>query len=468
MYAWLYPLAKKIKYMEKWITEELERTDLGDKRRTKRLMKIVSNLSAKPNASVPAASGTWAETKANYDFWDSPYIKPDQIRQGHKQATVERIIQHSVVLAIQDTTELNYTSHKALQGAGYLDSKLCNGLKVHSVLAVSTEGVPLGIIEQNVWARKEEELGKAQQRKQKPTDQKESQRWLDALITTESIIPSSVQFVTIADREADFYDLFACPRRIGSDFLIRATQNRCLADCEEHLWETLESVESQGTMTVEVKRNPTRPARIATLTIRYTTITIAPPQNRAKKEQLTPITLQAILVTEVDPPTEVEPISWLLLTTLKISSIEDVKKYVLWYSYRWLIERYHYVLKSGCGMEKLQLETAQRLEMALATYSIVAWRLLWLTYSARCSPDDPCEQVLEPYEWQALYATIHKRIYPHKTPPTLAQVVRWIAQLGGFLGRKGDGEPGVKVLWLGLTRLHDITQTWLLCQSIST
>ena len=454
--------------MEQWIKQELERTDLGDKRRTKRLIKIVSNLSAKPEASVPTASGTWAETKATYDEWDSPYIKPPMIRQGHREATVERIVKHSVVLAIQDTTELNYPSHKALSGVGYLDSKYAQGLKVHSVLTVSTEGIPLGVIDQNVWSRKEDELGKATQRKQKPTSEKESQRWLDALNTTDSIIPESVQVVTIADREADFYDLFACPRRQGSDFLIRATQNRCLADSEQHLWETLESVECLGTMTVEVKRNPTRPSRMATLSIRYTRITIEPPQNRAKKEQLVPIRLQAILVTELDPPPDVEPISWLLLTTLEISSVEDVKKYVRWYSYRWLIERYHYVLKSGCGLEKLQLETAQRLEMALATYAIVAWRLLWLTYEARCSPDSSCEPVLEPHEWQALYATIHHRTYPHATPPTLAEIVRWIAQLGGFLGRKGDGEPGVKVLWRGLSRLHDIAQTWLLCQSITT
>jgi hypothetical protein len=452
--------------MEQWITEELERTELGDKRRTKRLMKIVSNLSEKPEASVPQASETWSETKATYNFWDSPYIKPSMIRQGHRDATVERIAEHQVVLAIQDTTELNYTSHKALSGTGYLDSKYAQGLKVHSVLTASTQGIPLGIIEQQVWSRIEEELGKAEHRKQKVTAEKESQRWLDALITTDSIIPSSVQVVTIADREADFYDLFACPRRQGSDFLIRATQNRCLADCEQRLWETLESVKSQGTMTVEVKRNPTRPSRIATLTIRYATITIEPPQNRAKKEQLSPITLQAILVREVDPPTEVEPISWLLLTTLEITNLEDVKKYVQWYCYRWLIERYHYVLKSGCGMEKLQLETAQRLEMALATYSIVAWRLLWLTYLARCSPDTSCEEVLATHEWQILYATIHHQFYPHTVPPTLAEVVNWIARLGGFLGRSHDGSPGVKVLWRGLSRLHDIVQGWLACQSL--
>ncbi|MEH2090541.1 MAG: hypothetical protein V7K61_28110, partial [Nostoc sp.] len=138
-------------------------------------------------------------------------------------------------MAIQDTTELNYTSHKALSGRGYLDSKYAQGLKVHSVFTTSAQGIPLGIIEQQVWSRKEEELGKAEHRKQKSIAHKESIRWLDALNTTDSIIPESVQVVTIADREADIYDLFACPRRQGSDFLIRATQNRCLADCEQHL-----------------------------------------------------------------------------------------------------------------------------------------------------------------------------------------------------------------------------------------
>lgn len=147
--------------MEQWITEELERTELGDKRRTKRLIKIVSNLSEKPEASVPQASETWSQTKATYNFWDSPYMTPSMIRQGHRDATVERIAKHPVVLAIQDTTELNYTSHKALSGTGYLDSKYAKGLKVHSVLTASTEGIPLGIIEQQVWSRIEEELGKA-------------------------------------------------------------------------------------------------------------------------------------------------------------------------------------------------------------------------------------------------------------------------------------------------------------------
>ncbi len=454
--------------MEQWIKQELEKTDLGDKRRTKRLMQIVSNLSAKPEGSIPEASVTWAETKATYDFFDSPYVKPSMIRKGHIDATLERMASSGVVLAMQDTTELNYTSHKALVGAGYLDSKYASGLKVHTTLSVSTRGVPLGIIGQYVWARETTELGKAEVRHRLPTSEKESQRWLNALFETDSIIPESTKVVTIADREADFYDLFACPRRHGADFLIRATQNRCLVASDDHLWSAMESVRPQGTMMVEVKRNPTSPERTASLTIRYSSMTIQSPQNRPKKENLTPITLQAILITEEKAPLGVEPITWLLLTTLEIKSLEDVKQYVRWYSYRWLIERYHYVLKSGCQIEKLQLKTTQRLEMALATYSIVAWRLLWLTYMARCAPDSSCEAFFDTHQWQALYATIYKKIYTLDTPPTLAQVISWIARLGGFLGRSGDGFPGVKVLWRGLRRLDDISQTWLLCHSLST
>jgi len=460
-------MTRKSQQREQWIEEEIGRTDLGDKRRTKRLEQIVGNLSANPESSVPMASGTWAETKATYDFWDSPYLEPAMVLAGHIESTVERMRKHQVVLAVQDTTELNYTSHKALSGVGYLDNKHTRGLKVHSTLSVSPEGVPLGVIGQDVWARESEQQGKAQARKQRTTAEKESQKWLDALRETEAIIPETIRVVTIADREADVYDFLAYPRRGSSEFLIRATQDRCLSENLGHLRPCIESQECKGIMRVERQRHPQRPARIATLELRYTTVTIAPPQNRPKKEQLVPITLQAILVTEIDPPPEAEAIEWLLLTTLKIDSLQDLQTYVRWYSFRWLIERYHYVLKSGCQMERLQLQTAARLEMALATYAIVAWWLLWVTYLARSSPDSSCEQFLEPHQWQILYTKLYGKIYPHATPPTLAEVVGWIARLGGFLGRKGDGQPGVKVLWRGLRRLDELVETWLLFQSLS-
>jgi hypothetical protein len=182
---------------------------------------------------------------------------------------------------------------------------------------------------------------------------------------------------------------------------------------------------------------------------------------------LKPVKLQVVLAQEEDLSDGVKPISWLLLTTIDINSFEVAAHCVRWYTYRWLIERYHYTLKSGCGIEKLQLETGHRIDMALATYSIVAWRLLWLTYEARYNPDIPCDTVLEADEWRSLCATINKNPIPPKKPPTLREAVRMIASLGGFLGRKGDGEPGVKTIWLGLRRLYDITATWKLIHQIS-
>ncbi len=161
-----------------------------------------------------------------------------------------------------------------------------------------------------------------------------------------------------------------------------------------------------------------------------------------------PVKLQVILAEEENPRPGVNPISWLLLTSLDIRSFESAITCVRWYSYRWLIERYHFVLKSGCGLEKLQLETGRRIEMALATYSIVAWRLLWLTYQARLHGEESCESFLEEHEWQSLCATIHKKSPPPEKPPSFREAVRMIASLGGFLGRKGDGEPGVKTIWL--------------------
>ena len=170
----------------------------------------------------------------------------------------------------------------------------------------------------------------------------------------------------------------------------------------------------------------------------------------------------AVDAVEEHPPSGERAIAWLLLTTLEVTSFEQAERCLRWYSYRWLIERYHYTLKSGCRLEQLQLETADRLERALATYAIVAWRLLWLTYEARIHPSESIEGVLPAHYWIALYCHMHQTTVLPEKPPSLADCVRWIARLGGFLGRKSDGEPGVKTLWLGLQRVHDMASIWQL------
>lgn len=453
--------------MTGWAATELQFADLGDKRRNKRLVRLVEDLASQPNASVPQASGDLAATQAAYEFWSSPRIQAQAIREAHQKSTLERVKQHSLIIAIQDTTELNFTHHPSKKGMGYLDNANSRGLKVHSVLCSSVQGVPLGVLHQQVWHRDLAELGKKHQRHKKLTQDKESQRWLSALDATGSMMSHETAVVTVADREADIYDLLVLPRRPNSHLLIRATHNRCVkrnpeAVQVERLQSVMEQTPTCGQLTLELRRHPERVARQATLTLRTTTLELQPPPTHPERERLEPVSLQVILAVEDNPPPGVEPVCWLLLTTLAVSCFEDVVECLRWYSYRWLIERYHFVLKSGCRLEQLQLETGERIQRALATYTIVAWRLLWITYQARYHPETPADTVLATHEWQALYCTIHKTSIPPVSPPSLNTCVRWIAQLGGFLARKGDGEPGVKTLWQGLQRLHDIAQTWLL------
>jgi hypothetical protein len=437
--------------MKGWAEEELQYAELGDLRRKKRLIRIVTDLAAQPNVSVPQACGNLAATQAAYEFWQSPYIKAEAIASCHQRSTLERVKQNRVVIAIQDTTELNFTHHTGMRGMGYLDNAKARGLKVHSVFCSTENGVPLGVLHQQIWCRKLANLGKKQQRHKTPIKDKESQRWLTALDVTQILIPQETVVVTVADREADIYDLLVLPRRPNSELLIRATHNRSVkrnaeAQQVERLYEVMRQIPACGQLTLELRRHPEREARTATLTLRTTTLELQPPQNHPEAESLAPVCVQVILAQEQKPPTGVEPVSWLLLTTLPVTCFEDVVQCLRWYSYRWLIERYHYVLKSGCRLEQLQLETGDRIQRALATYTIVAWRLLWITYLARYHPQTPADTVLATHEWQALYCTIHKTRQPPLSPPSLNTCVRWIAQLGGFLGRKNDGEPGVKTI----------------------
>ena len=235
------------------------------------------------------------------------------------------------------------------------------------------------------------------------------------------------------------------------------------------LFEAIGQTAVLGEINLELQRTPRRKARCASLNVRVSKLWLQAPAH-LDSETVGAIEVNVILAIEEDPPVGEKAICWLLLTTLAVTSLESAVQCLEWYSYRWLIERYHYCLKSGCKIEELQLESGEKIKRALATYAIVAWRLLWLTYvsvagrnaQARNHPELRVDGILEPYEWQALYCRIHKTNIPSSEAPTLGECVRWIAKLGGFLGRKGDGDPGIKTLWRGLKQLHDITQMWLL------
>jgi hypothetical protein len=445
-----------------WSALELRHVDLGDPRLNRRLVKIVNDLSNTPEASVPAASGDWASTKAVYRFWDNHRVQHQAIRAAHRDSTCDRLPADGMILALQDTTALDFTAHPATSGLGYLAHPAHSGLFLHSTMVVSDAGVPLGLIDQRTWTRDPNELGKRAGRNSKQTAEKESQRWLDALADTQATLPQRLRLLTVADREADFYDLLAAPRRAGSHLLIRAKPRRRVRHVEALLGRALRAGPSRGTITVELPRAAARPARSATLTIRFAVLEIAPPSTHPRRKELPHLPITAILAEEESPPEGQEPVRWWLVTTLEIATLAEAERAVTWYTWRWLIERYHYVLKSGCRVEQLQLETAARLERALATYAVVAWRLLWLTYQARVRPDDSCESVLSQEEWQVAHRVVLKAVPLPDSPPGLREAVRLIARLGGFLARKSDGEPGVKTIWRGLKRLNDLVTGWRL------
>jgi hypothetical protein len=339
---------------------------------------------------------------------------------------------------------------------GFICQTNQQGIKVHSCFAVSGTGEPLGLLHQYTWNR-QERSGKRGERRKKATSDQESQRWLDTVTNAEQGIDESVCLVHVGEREADIYDLFVQPRRSNSPLLIRAAHQRQVQHELDYLIPTLEQAPVLGQQTIALERHPARAARSATLTVRGMQVTLEVPRHHKAPKACQPVILNVLLVEETIPSIEGQPIRWLLLTTLAIDSFEQAWQCVRWYSLRWLIERFHFTLKSGCRIEQLQLETAQRLLNALATYSIVAWRLMWLTYRARLSPDDSCATVLQPVEWKLLRRKFEPKNRSQK-PPTLRQAVRWIAQLGGFLARKGDGEPGVKTLWRGIGVLYHLLE----------
>lgn len=451
--------------MSSWAATELISANFGDARLTQRLIRLTTALATHPTASVPEACGHPAATKAAYRFWDHDAVTPAAIHAAHQQATLGRLADLSRLLAIQDTTALNFTAHPATRDLGPLHPSTQQGLWVHSVLLAQPDAAPLGLLDQQVWVRDPARVGISKQRRQRATGEKESQRWLDGQAATLARLPTALAVVTIADREADIFDLFAAPRRPGADLLIRAAHDRALAGSAQRLWAMIRAVPAWGTQVIPLRRGDDRPPRAACMTMRAATATLVPPRHHPQRATLSPVAVTVVLATEEAPPPETPPVTWLLVTTLPVATVDDATTCLRWYAQRWLIERYHFVLKSGCGVEKLQLETAARLARALATYSIVAWRLLWLTYQARATPEVPCTLALDEAEWQALWCITHQVPHPPATAPPLGEAVRWIARLGGHQGRKGDGEPGVQTLWRGLRHLEDFAAMYTLLRT---
>ena len=451
-----------------WAVEEFGQVDLKDERLNLRCQELAEDLGQQPTAPINQACEDWAASKAAYRFVDNEKVTPGKILEPHSERTVERMREYKTVLAIQDTTFLNYTHHPETQDLGEIGAKTQKqrGFGLHSTLAVTPSGQPLGLLTQAFLKRP---IGAPahtpSEARQQPIEEKESYRWVQAFEKTIELSPVGVQVVTVCDREADIYELFVLAQERQASLLVRANDDRCLQNDEtQHLWSKVERQPVQGELSVQITGNERRKERQATVTLRACTVKLRPPW-RPEQKKLPTVTLQAILVREENPPENLaelgdhEPIEWLLLTNTAVGNFEQAAQVVAWYCCRWQIEVFHKIIKSGCRVESSRLQTAKRLQNYLVLMCVVAWRLHWLTYINRTEPDLPCTHILTTVEWQALYLRIHKTTqFPSKLP-TVRQAVRWIAQLGGFLGRKSDGEPVITAIWRGWQRLQDLADT---------
>lgn len=446
--------------LQEWVRDELAQVDLNDVRLERRLHQVVTQVAAQPSASIPQACGRWADTKAAYRLLENEKVSHEQILEGHRQTCLERVRKENLLLVLQDTTSLDYTHHPQTTGLGPLEHVKHQGLFVHTSLAVSADGVPLGLLDQQVWTRDPQQVRKRDQRRKHPIEEKESNKWLTGLRATQKDLPAQLCVITVADRESDVFDFFLEAEAQQTQLLVRSAWNRKLTEPPGYLWDEVARTPIRGHWSVDVARTTDRLPRHATMAVRFAPVTVCPPNHRLSEKRLHPIPLYAIDVCEQNPPAGEKGLQWLLLTNRTVQTLEQAYCCVRWYGLRWLVERYHFVLKSGCRIEARQFETGERLKRCLGIYAIVAWRLLWLTYQARVTPQAPCSIALKTAEWQALYCYIHRTPTPPAEPPSLHEAIRWIAQLGGFLGRKHDGEPGARALWLGWQRLQDIATTW--------
>jgi hypothetical protein len=423
---------------------------------------MVDTFADQTERSIPQATGNRRDMDAAYAFFQNRRVAPESILASSLPQTLQRLGTARRVLAVQDGSDFNFSGLRKTSGLGYTDGPGGRGLKVHTTLAVDAAGLPVGLLTQQLWARDPRRKGQTRQRRQRDAADKESYRWQDHAAAARAVVPAEVTLIHVADREGDIYNWLAAPRPAHTHLLVRVAQaHRMVVQAEGGprgpLAERVRAATPWGQHTLTVPRGDDKPSRQATLTVRVAAVQVEPPRNAPQRSRLPRAPVWAIEAYEETPPAGTPPVCWRLLTTEPIPTWEEALRALREYALRWRIERLHYVLKSGCRVEQLQLETAERLANALAVYSQVAARVLRLTYLARLQPQWPASVEFSAEERSVLEGSQreHRRGRPAGPLQTVAEAVAAVARLGGHLGRKGDGPPGAKVLWRGLQALHD-------------
>ncbi|WP_197386313.1 IS4 family transposase [Ralstonia pseudosolanacearum] len=423
-----------------WVDEELEGLDLGDPRRDRRAKELLKRLSAQPTASIPGACDGWSETVGAYWFLGNTEIDWRDVMQPHWERTTQRAGEHPVVLCIADTTELDFNGQE-IEGLGPLSYEVQRGMYLHPTYAVTPDREPLGVLDAWMWAREPREADGSR------GGLKESVRWIEGYerVAEQAAQLPHTRLVYVADREGDIGALMARAQVLGhpADWLIRCQHDRSLDEAGK-LWEQFEASPVLGELTFTLPRRPGSPARQVTQALRT---------QRVKLAGHSGVELTCIEAREIGAPAGAKPVVWRLLTNRSAADAHAIIEVVDWYRARWEIEMFFHVLKTGCKVEALQLAQIDRVERALVLYMIVAWRIARLMRLGRTCPDLDAVLFFDADEIRGAHL-LAKKPAP-KGSVTLNQMIRLVASLGGFLGRKSDGEPGAKTIWIGLQRTMD-------------
>jgi Transposase DNA-binding/Transposase DDE domain len=438
-----------------WAQSEFALAELGDQRRTQRLVTMATCLAQTPTGTLPQAFPAWKDLKAAYRFLDHIEFGPADIQQPHWQQTLEACRRPGEYLLIEDTTELDYSSHRRTQQLGFIGNGRGRGLLLHSTLAIRVEawdleqkpeGLAVGLLKQKNWMRTQSGL-RGQNWRERMARPRESDRWAKVMDEIGSP-PEGCQWIYLADREADFYEPIQRCMRNGQDFIIRGYRDHKLADGNEHLFEVLDKAPMQGQMKVKLRGRNGETGREAVVGLRSCRVKLKGPWRPQGTQE--DVEVNVVEAREMAPAEGAEALHWILPTSLPCERLVQLKRIVARYETRWWIEHYHKALKSGAGVEESELESGYRIENLVAVLAIVAVRLVNTQWLARNRPDEPVES--ESFGANALKILSAKYQKP-KGGWTNRTVLIAVAQLGGFLARKHDGLPGWQTIWRGWSKL---------------
>lgn len=441
----------------KW-EKEFFQIEFKDARLKDRFFHIMNAFSSSPDQSILAASGSRSSAKAVYRFLANEAVSYSALLDSVSKATIQKLsqIQAGQILLLQDTTSLSFGNRKGMDGIGYYCDSNQKGMFVHSCIAVTDTGLPIGLVFQEISTRTYRKMNTQSKEEQKlrPIKEKENFRWISTLRNCHERIPQEISTLTICDREGDFYELFADAEKSKEQFLVRLTQNRLTME-GKRLFELLKASKVKGSLVLQIGRNPKEhlPARNIKMEYHYETIQIKKPKRRKEEHLQESLTVTAIYVHET---IKKEDISWFLITNVPIKTAKEAEKQIYNYVQRWKIERFHYILKSGCKIEEKQVRSYEALKILTLLYSVIALQILNLTYMGRLCPELPAEIFWEDWEWKVLYCAARKTKKLPNKKYTIKEAVSDIAVLGGRKGAKSDGEPGVRSVWKGLEKLNTL------------